>query len=161
MNNREITRVLAQHPTARRVFRGVYPRDRLPRHRLSKNHHHAFVINTAPAGHRGEHWVGVWLDARTRIAEYFDSYGLPPRHHDIQDFLLKNCTYYKYNDHVLQDALSSTCGLYVMYFIIRKSYGDSLPRALSIFSANSPATNDRKVIQKFRRQFGTGLNQFV
>ena len=74
---------------------------------------------------------GGGFDGRGR-GEYFDSVGLPAVYRDIEDFILQHCQWYRYNQRVLQDQLSSTCGLYCMYYVARiaqMSLGSSVVRA--------------------------------
>ena len=54
-------------------FGGVYPRDRLP----SGSTRRSFVVNTDTSDRPGEHWVCIHF-GEDGVAEYFDSYGLPP-----------------------------------------------------------------------------------
>ena len=78
------------------TFGGVYPRDLLPRTLDGK----AIVINTDPHDQPGAHWVCVYLNSP--VVEYFDSYGLPPMHRDIQDFIARHGKGV-HNPHVYQD----------------------------------------------------------
>jgi hypothetical protein len=64
-------------------FGGVYPRYLLTQTLDQK----AIVINTDPHDQPGGHWVCVYLNSP--VVEYFDSYGLPPMHCDIQDFIAR------------------------------------------------------------------------
>ena len=130
MNGRQLTQRLLNDPYARRTFRGVFPRDRLPL-RVNTRRPSAYVINTDRQEGPGEHWAVVWFDGRGR-GEYFDSFGLPAVYRDIEDFILRHCQSYLYNQRVLQDPLSSTCGLYCMYYVARiaqTSLGSSVVRA--------------------------------
>ena len=73
MNTRQLDTLLRQDPAVGPVFRGVHPIDRLPK--LKKG---AYVINTAPSTHPGQHWVAVYGED-TKM-DYFDSYGrYPPK----------------------------------------------------------------------------------
>lgn len=148
MNTREIAAILGSDIHARRVFKGVYPRNKLPTH-LSPRRPSAFIINTDTASKRGEHWVAVWFDGLGK-AEYFDSFGLPPRHRDINHFIETHSIRSRYNDRLLQDLTSSACGLYVLYFVMMKSRGASLHRLLAPFHAIDLRTNDRLVYRMVR-----------
>ena len=47
MNNKEIAEIIRRDPRARRVFRGVFPRDRLPRKKgLETRRQSAYIVNT-------------------------------------------------------------------------------------------------------------------
>ena len=152
MNNREVAAVLMRDHRARRVFRGVYPRNKLP-HFVDTRRPSAFVINTDQAPGPGEHWVAVWFDGRGK-AEYFDSFGLPPLHPDIESFISRHSQSYLYNPRLLQDLSSSMCGVYVLYYIFMKSRGSRMSRILSPFHPHKLWTNDRKVwsmVQQLKR----------
>ena len=143
MNGREITLVLTADPHASRYFRGVFPKDQLPRHISGKPA--CYVINTDSSRGPGEHWVAVWLHHDGR-SEYFDSFGLPPRHREIIDFLRRNSvTWYHHNRRLLQNVTSSTCGLYVIYYICMKSRGWSMRRLLRPFHPHRQRANDELV----------------
>ena len=145
MNNKEISEILRRDPRARRVFRGVFPRDRLP---IYNNHIHppsAYVINTDRSGGPGEHWVCVWLDGHGGV-EYFDSFGLPPTLVPIQNFITRNkLKGLKYNQRLCQSLVSSACGLYVLYYVLMKSRGASLRRIQQPFNSLNLEANDKQV----------------
>ena len=151
MNTREIGRVLMKDLCARRVFRGVFPRDKLP-HYVDIRRPGAYIINTDHSSGPGEHWVVVWFDGRGK-AEYFDSFGLPPLHYEIESFLLRHSQTYMYNKRLLQDLTSSACGLYAMYYVIMKSRGASLAKVVSAFHPHKLRTNDRTVSRRLRPYF--------
>ena len=143
MNNREIAAVLLRDIHLRRVFRGVYPRDLIP-HYVNTREPSAFVINTDRASGPGEHWVAVWFDGRGKV-EYFDSFGLPPFHPDIEAFIFRHGQKYIFNQRLLQDLTSSMCGYYVLYYIFMEGRGARMSRLLSTFHPHKLWTNDRKV----------------
>ena len=91
-------------------FGGVYPRDLLPPTLDGK----AIVINTDPHDQPGAHWVCVYLNSP--VVEYFDSYGLPPMHRDIQDFIARHGKP-MHNPHVYQDLETDVCGQYCVYYL--------------------------------------------
>lgn len=142
MNAQQIYSVLMSDVCARRVFQGVYPRDRLPR---VVRHPSIFIINTDASSGPGLHWVAVSFN-HFGYCEYFDSFGVPPVHSDIVDFMHRNSYHpYTYNQRFLQDLTSSACGLYVIYYVLMKSRGQSLRHILWSFSSRSQWMNDKKV----------------
>ena len=94
------------------VFGGVYPRDVIPE---LLPHHKAIVVNTDPHDRPGAHWVCLYLSSPT--VEYFDSYGLPPTHKDIQDFIQRHGETWTHNTHCYQDLNTDVCGQYCVYFL--------------------------------------------
>ena len=142
MNNQEIRALLTRDPRARRVFRGVFPRDKLPQYEKDVG---AYIINTDHSRGPGEHWVCVWFDGQGG-AEYFDSFGLPPTLDPVLRFIERNTTKrFTYNKRLLQNMLSSACGLYVMYYVLMKSRGALLSRVQRVFNTYQPRANDNRV----------------
>lgn len=89
-------------------FAGVYPRDLIP-HQL-RPYEKAIVVNTDPHDRPGMHWVCLYLN--TPIIEYFDSYGLPPLHHEIRDFIARHAQQWDYNRNRYQDYSTDVCVLF-------------------------------------------------
>ena len=147
MNNKEITSLLKSDPRARRVFKGVFPRDRLPDNNNNNNNDPAaYIINTDRSSGPGEHWVCVWFEGGA--AEYFDSFGLPPTSAAIQNFIdrhISSAGRLKYNQRLCQSLVSSACGLYVLYYVLMKSRGASLLRTQQPFHPYNLRANDNKV----------------
>ena len=143
MNSRQVSALLMRDVRARRVFRGVYAHDVLPRYVPGAS---AYIINTDDSRGRGLHWVAVYFDGRGN-AEYFDSFGFPPLLQTVVGFLRRNTPgRLLYNDRHLQNFASSACGLYVVYYILRKSRGASLSSVQGAFpSNNNNSVNDRRV----------------
>lgn len=154
MNARDLSMILQTDTYARRYFRGVYPRNRLPRffHRPC-----ALIVNTDKFGGPGEHWVAIWLD-RNGQGEYFDSFGAPPVFEEVEKFLKSNCTNYNYNRIMYQDVTSAMCGVYVLYYILMKSRGVRMSRMTRLLHSRFPLRNDRLVW--IMTQQITGLRQF-
>ena len=143
MNNQEISALLMRDSRARRVFRGVFPRDKLPEY--VNGDASAYIINTDHSRGSGEHWVAVWFDGQGR-AEYFDSFGLPPSiHNSVLNFIKRNSVHYSYNQRLFQSLLSSACGLYVLYFVLMKSRGARLSRLQQVFDTFRLRANDERV----------------
>ena len=145
MNNKEISEILRRDPRARRVFRGEFPRDRLPLH-VVNDAPSIYVINTGHSRGPGEHWVCAWFDGIGGGAEYYDSFGLPPTLVSIRNFISrKSSCELKYNQRLCQSLVSSACGLYVIYYALMKSGGASLRRAQQPFHPYNLRSNDNKV----------------
>ena len=150
MNNVEIETILNADVIARRFFRGVFPKDKLP---INVNHSQpgAFVINTDSSDGAGKHWVCLYLNGKGK-AEYMDSFGFSPSvYPDIQRFVYDNSYSCKHNPRILQGITSSACGLYVIYFVLMKSRGRSFSKLLSIFNPFEFRLNDKKVARAVTR----------
>ena len=146
MRGEDIFYLLTTEPRIRRIFAGVFSRDRLPR-QCPNVRPILFVVNTDRARGPGEHWVCIYLNP-SGVGEYFDSYGFPPYHREIKTFLRKNSRRYVYNNVVLQEPFSQTCGYYCVYYAKKKSRGYSLRQILSHFRTLRPFFNDQYVINR-------------
>ena len=70
----------------------------------------AIVVNTDKSGTIGEHWVAVYLMQDSK-GEYFDSFGLPPLHLDVLEFLNTKCPMgWCYSNVTLQEYEDTICG---------------------------------------------------
>src|SRR5882757_6820875 len=93
-------------------FCGTYARDRIP-NMIPKNT--GIVVNTDDSSKPGEHWVAIF---NYDVAIYFDSFGLPPMHKEIIDFLDKISPFgWFHNSVTFQGLKSNTCGMYCVYFL--------------------------------------------
>lgn len=144
MNAAQLTELLSTDSFARRTFCGVYPRDVLSLIAVRTNKPATYVINTGTSRTTGEHWVVVYFNGRGK-GEFFDSFGLPPRHVDIERFLTRHTLSYIYNSRILQSVVSNTCGLYCLHYIMKRSRGESMDRIVSIFHPQRPRMNDLKI----------------
>src|SRR5688500_3940890 len=119
-------------------YLGAFPRDKLPK---PKTFPASLIINTDASNQSGEHWVAVFI-TKNKTGEYFDSFGLPPFHGEIRQFLNKNCARWTYNKSRVQSlALNSkACGQYCILFISYRSIGHSFKKFINIFK--KPRIND-------------------
>ncbi|MCP4349424.1 MAG: hypothetical protein GY795_28420 [Desulfobacterales bacterium] len=110
---------------------GVFPSDKLPK---TCKKHSGFIANTDPSHKPGVHWVAIFVNS-DGIAEYFDSYGLKPFVPSISKFLEQ----YKerfYNKKPIQGSLSSVCGHYCLYFLIKRWSNVPMEDILQKFTEN-------------------------
>lgn len=145
MDGWTIVNVLRKDPRAKYFFRGVYPSDKLVFATVDTRQPSAFVVNFDSSEEPGSHWVVCWFSAKHGIAEYFDSYGLPPPK-PIDTFLRKHSQFYRYNHRTLQSLLSKTCGYYCIYYVMKKARGQTLSRVLMPFHPYNYAQNDRQIV---------------
>jgi hypothetical protein len=119
----------------------TYPKNLLPKiYALSRS----IVINTDSLYELGEHLVAVYID-RNGFGEYFDSFGLPPLHKEITDFMHNNCPQgWLYNTITFQSIYSQTCGDYCVLYLSSKFKGVSFNEFAAIIN-HSPDLNDKLV----------------
>jgi len=143
MFKRQIETVLTLDNSTRRLFRGVYPMDRLPARRRG-----AYVINMDNHDEPGSHWVAVFDDGNV---EYMDSYGRPPLDARCIAFLGSD---YDYNTLKLQRQYSQACGFYCVYYIIQRARGYSAEQILSMLdNADSDYVVKRFLYSRYRPVF--------
>lgn len=114
------------------IFKGVFPCDMLPK---IDSFPAGFIINLSDHTSIGSHWVGLFID-RHGVAEYFDSFGFPPRQRDIVRFIKKNSKNMLFNERQIQHIVSNKCGKFVVLFILCKLYNKSVPEIIAKFSTN-------------------------
>lgn len=111
MRTSQLTSLLRKHNATRKVFKGVYPCDRIPNSVPSPA---ALIANTDPDGQPGRHWVAYYFTPST--VYFFDSYGQPPWKMELQRPMALR-KYKRYFPRRLQ-GLSRVCGYYCLYFIL-------------------------------------------
>ena len=134
MNTQQLQSILKQDPRVGPVFRGVFPRDKLPPFRDG-----VYVINTDSSKGKGQHWVSVYI---TPVAtEYFDSYGGDP----IKEIKRwgKRKTWVT-NPVPLQSPLSAVCGQYCIYYLLHRVRGVDMTTLLLDFGCDVDV-NDQMV----------------
>jgi hypothetical protein len=149
MDTRLLQHVAYSHHQLKKYFQGVYATDALPK--FVHSYPSAYIINTHPKSKPGEHWVAVYFDVNLK-GIYFDSYGFPPRNRHVVNFLKKNCVTWTFSNQVLQHPFSNLCGVYCIYFLVKKCQGHSLYSILSRFT-NDLDLNDRRVRRFLHRIF--------
>ena len=127
---------------------GAFARDLIPTVIIKKTKKPTLlIVNTDPSHKPGEHWITIYLDSKGS-GEYFDSYGLPPLHTEIINFLNKMCPLgYGFNPVTLQCTTCITCGHYCVLFVMLRSLGYSYCDYISLFTNNT--LKNENVIRKF------------
>ena len=149
MNTFQLEQLCTSHPKLKRHFKGVFASNELPK--FVSSYPAAFILNTQPRSKSGEHWVAIFLNAKYN-GEYFDSYGFPPMNQNVIRFLKRNTAKWTYSKKVLQNPISLMCGGFCIYFLVKKSQGQSLRYILSTFK-NNAVENDNKVNRFLKRVF--------
>ncbi|RWS21522.1 hypothetical protein B4U80_06898, partial [Leptotrombidium deliense] len=121
-------------------FVGTFPRDNIP---TTTRRPASFIVNTDSSNEPGEHWVAIYLTKNNK-AEYFDSFGLPPLHRDLTEFIHEHAKNgVKYNNICIQHPLSTTCGKFCLKYVQWRSMGYTMNDFLSNFSRNNLRKNDK------------------
>jgi len=142
--------LLKNKQSTKKYFRGVYPRDVLPKlgNRMP-NEENFYIVNFDTADEPGSHWVGMCLRRRGRN-EYFDSYGLPPNYKEFTDFLGKG---YVHSKPDLQHELTSVCGQWSVFYVVRRCQGMTMVKIGKMFSPKEQLVNDMMVNNSIETEF--------
>ena len=144
MNTLEINSILRQNPKTKKIYRGCFPSNKLPRCRFWPC---AMVANFDEHNKPGSHWVVIFAPNKYR-AYFFDSLGtdgvLP-----IKRYLNRNFAYVTHMRKKFQKPRSSVCGQYAIFFVYILASGfppRKIPHLLS--SVRNP---DRFVVDYVNR----------
>lgn len=143
MDAKDIYQILKSDPRASSCFQGVYPSDKLPEGKIS--YPSAFVANIDKSHEKGSHWIAFFFD-KLGEASYFDSYGFYPLLPTFEKFLDRHAKgKIKYNNTQLQSLFSTTCGAYVIFYIMHRARGFSMESIVNMFDSRDQAYNDRHI----------------
>ena len=144
LNNKEIDRVLKNHPATKNIFKGfLYPRDK----KIPEIEPPAlYVINTDYLAGPGLHWVLiVYLDSKTI---FVDPYGLSPDVYGFPIVAEHSNNPVTYNIFTVQNFTSRSyaCGHFVILYAILLARGYSLKSIEQKFTQNTEV-NDNIAIE--------------
>jgi len=95
---------------------------------------YGFIFNTDPCRNEGEHWVALFV--KNKMAEYFDSFGMPPMNEELYNYIINSDCSLAYNTRVIQHPLSTRCGEYAVCFLKQRFKNTSTADILSQFSSD-------------------------
>lgn len=111
-------------------FKGVHTKDIIPNIKKGES----IIINLDDSDGDGTHWVCCF---HGDYMEYFDSFGLPPPENVLKMMkkMNKNCCY---STSQIQEAASSMCGYFCMYYIKHRKKGEKMYDILYKFNQLDP-----------------------
>lgn len=129
---------------------GVYAADTLPPSPPSQS---CYIVNSAPASSRGEHWLAVRV--LPNCVEFFDSYGQPPWCYPLIYAWLQGLR--KARILYLRQRIQGPrayCGAYCFYLLSERPFSRSLYATLFdhpryVFTSLDASTEDPALIQRF------------
>lgn len=141
MNTEELLRCVQSDNVVRQSFKGVFPRDELPK-KVVKQFPVSYIVNTDASGQEGKHWVAIYLENGER-GDFFDSYGNPPSWLAVEfvKFLKRNVYGYSYNDKRLQGYYSTVCGQFCLFYLYHRCRGYD-PREITRMFGKDGDVND-------------------
>lgn len=147
MNATEIEKALLQDKNVREVWVGIFAADMLP----TKEYPGAYIANTKPSSHSGEHWVAFYTTEPGKL-EAFDSYGKNPCEYseDLKNWIGKD--YVIHSSAHCQNYDSTVCGQYCMFFVLLRAKGFSFEDVLSALTKHK-GVNDAFVCKFINKYF--------
>ena len=122
MNGNEIRKACLLDPFISRYFAGVLAIDEMP---FPLRPSSLYILNLSPRSHEGSHWTLCSSLQSPKYIEYFDSFGVGPPISILPNLLTQGkCVYY--SNAVLQNALTQTCGNFVVLTARMLAQGISL-----------------------------------
>ena len=144
---------LSQFPHVKKQFQGIFSADQLPK-QIKKNH---FIIcNTDVRTGAGKHWYTV-VKLEKDTLELFDSLGIDEQKKAFIEshFRLKGISKVKFNVTQVQASDTSTCGQFVLYFVINRLHNQDLnfTDLLNEIFEKSELRNEEAVTKFFEDHF--------
>lgn len=118
MNTAEIDYILLNNPLTRRIYKGCFPSDQLPKCRRFPC---AMVANLDDSTEQGTHWVALFAPNRKHVY-YYDSLAGPTVVNILQ-YLHENFRKITRIIKPLQARGTSVCGQYAIFFIYMSARG--------------------------------------
>lgn len=151
MNSKQLYDLVEKDPCLRKVVKGVYASNTLPKH---VQQYPSVIVNNQPLSLSCEHWLAIIIHSPYQ-SEFFDSLGKPlsTYNHDIRDFIANKSNQFDMRNIRLQSINSNLCGYYVlMFLIVRLSFRKTLTQLYTLFS-DDYQFNDRFVHNFVYRYF--------
>ena len=150
LTTRDINHQLLADPIVGKSFLGTFASNRLPPvyklHQAGHSWPVCLVINYDSHSNPGSHWVAVWAESLGSL-EYFDSFGIPPLHTGIKDWIQTIDPGFTWSDTRLQSFSANTCGYYCIHYLKSKARGCQLHDVISLFTSTT-SLND-EIIYEF------------
>lgn len=121
-------------------YLGAFACDTLP-HPSTVKPGYGLIVNSDPAGTWGTHWLGIYLNTRGQC-EFFNSFGLGPTNRYIINFLNYFSKPFIYNNVCLQSFDAQTCGMYVIYFLFKRTRGESFKKIITSLQKSCKSNDD-------------------
>ena len=139
MNTIQINKIMEKHQNIKQIYLGTLARNELPKKIIYPS---AFILNTQPSMHGGEHWLAIYFDKKKK-GYFFDSYGQSAASFKLEKYMKKHSKSLKENKVKLQSDTSSYCGVYAVLFLLHMSNNLTLESFLRKFK--TPDKNDAMI----------------
>lgn len=154
MFSSQLKKVINKDGPMRKVFRGFFCRNKLPKIGEIKTDS-AFIINTDECSSIGEHWLLVFVDPDLRKTFWFDSFGESPSYYGSEFSRWLKQIGYKVmrRKKSIQAPESHYCGLFVLYFLYYLARNVSISKIYNSFFGSSKEKNDKLLSDFMWRKF--------
>ena len=152
MNAFQLAQALTKDPFTKGSFTDVYACDQLPSIEINE-YPKSFVVNTDLMELLGTHWIAIYFVKQIK-EEFFDSYGKHLIHYNkyFLDFMNRNAVEWERNKIQLQNAFSTLCGQYCIYFLYHRCRKRPMSTIVNSF-LNDKLHNDQLVYDFVRRKY--------
>ncbi len=117
------------------------------------------IMNIDNASKPGKHWLAYWFDSKG-CGEFFDSFGWPPGKF-FRKYLESHSDRNFYNPILIQNPLSTVCGQYCLYYLIKRARGIPMDLIMAYFDANDRTGNDEALSDWFNDYFNTDFKLVI
>ena len=162
MNNNELMEELKIWST--RGALGVFPSDQLP---AEIKPGQGLIVNTAPTGTEGQHWLVLFRDAQDGVLEMFDTYGLPLETYPLVKQQLLQQSKNKKQEPIrrnigqIQSEKSDSCGVYcLLYLLLRINNLANMETIITELFGDNLSLNDCIALYWLIDQFGANTVSF-
>ena len=147
MEGTEFQKYFNHFPYLKNYFIGTFAIDTIPKS-LKKDHF--LIFNSETSDKKGQHWLCLYKEQKRLLC--FDSIGIDMIKKQLleQYCQLKGVTEIIFNETQFQLSTTDTCGKFVIYFLVQKSYNKDLnfTELLEEIFVDVPSKNE-VLIQKF------------
>ena len=127
LNTLELAHYMQSDPVISKFYGGVLALDQL---QYCNSRNKVYIVNLDTSSEPGSHWICIFtLDT----PEYFDPAGLPPVD-EIFQYLVFLGPKYLTNTSRVQSFVSSSCGVFCLFYCYYRCRGYSFSDIMSVFS---------------------------
>lgn len=120
MQKSDLIDIIETYPSILSAFKGVFSINTVPKRLKSCSF---IIVNTECDSEPGKHWFCLFKKSPKKF-EYFDSLGVNKQKlNELKNRqIFPNNSSIQYNETQFQHSQSSSCGLFVLYFIIQRMH---------------------------------------
>ena len=152
MEGTEFQKYFNHFPYLKNYFIGTFAIDTIPKS-LKKDHF--LIFNSETSDKKGQHWLCLYKEQKRLLC--FDSIGIDMIKKQLleQYCQLKGVTEIIFNETQFQLSTTDTCGKFVIYFLVQKSYNKDLnfTELLEEIFVDVPSKNEVVILKFFDKVY--------